>query len=319
MLRWIYDRDIYLDPVVMSTTWSGDTKQAFRVLELKISNTEDGKTPVLNIEKGKALQFMYDDEEVFRGVIFQHHLDIDGIMRITAYDENVYLTKNMDSKKFNNKTASAIIKSLCNEFAIPIGEITDTGYVISKIILRDKTLWNMMNTALMETEKHTGKKYYIYAAQGQLNLRERKENKAEDWVLENGFNILKASHSASIEDLRNQVKVVSGDQDKNPVSKTVKNDDAISAYGLMQHLESTDGNKSSSDVEQLAKQLLQQYDLVKEEVDVEALGAVNVTAGTTVQVKESMTQLDGAFTVITDSHTFENQTHTMRLTLDKLS
>ncbi|MFS1511094.1 hypothetical protein VQL36_01460 [Chengkuizengella sp. SCS-71B] len=313
-----YNNDIYLDPIVTSITWSGDSKQAFRKLELQLSNTTNGKEPTVSIEKGKLLKFSKDSEELFRGVIFSHSIQADGNMSVTAYDENIYLTKNVDTKKFTNMTASSIIKQLCNDFGISFGSIEDTGYVFPKLIMRNKTLWDMMNTTLTETNKQIGRRFILFSKEGKLQLIERKRNVVE-WSLQNGFNILNASSSESIEDVRNQVKVISGDHEDQPISTVVENQTLINNYGLMQHIEESDVDQNSSQVQQLANQLLKDLSKVNEEAEIEALGNEEVIAGSVIHVSETMTNLTGNYHISTDTHTFQDKVHRMRLKVENLS
>ena len=311
-------QDIYITPIVKSVKWSGDIKQAYRTLEVEISNTIDGIKPAILFESGRNLRLAYKDDyyngQVFTGVIFGSNIDIDGQMTITAYDENVYLTKNIDTRIFRKLTAAAIVKRLCNDFGIPMGEVTDTGFVIPKLILRDKTLYDMMITALTETEKHTGKRFILYSWDGSLQLRERKQQSVQ-WVLENGTNILNASYSQSIEDLKTQVKVVGGDVEKNPIVATVKNDALIKCYGVMQHLENADADATQSQINQLANQLLTDLGTIADEANLDCLGFADVISGTSIYVKEAMTGIVGSYYVSSDVHTLENGLHTMSVKL----
>ncbi|NDI34575.1 XkdQ/YqbQ family protein [Chengkuizengella sediminis] len=313
-----YNNDMYLDPLVTSITWSGDSKQAFRKLELQLSNTTNGKEQTVFIEKGKLLKFSKDDEELFRGVIFSHSIQADGNMSVTAYDENIYLTKNVDTKKFTNMTASSIIKQLCNDFGISFGSIEDTGYVFPKFIMRNKTLWDMMNTALTETSKQIGRRFILFSKEGKLQLIERKKNIVE-WALQNGFNILNASYAESIEDVRNQVKVISGDLEDQPIATIVEDQSLIKNVGLMQHIEESDVDQNTSQAQQLANQMLKDLSKVSEEAEIEALGNEAVVAGSVIYVSETMTKISGDFHIVTDTHTFQDKVHRMRLKVDKLS
>ncbi|MGF9711618.1 XkdQ/YqbQ family protein [Paenibacillus naphthalenovorans] len=314
MISVIYNNDVYLDPVVTSVTWSGDITQAARRLEVSLKNTVDGVKQALEIELGRELRLYSDGDELFRGIIFAHDINARGDMTITAYDEAIYLTKNMDTRKFTAMTASSIIRQLCTEFGVEIGEIADTSYVIPKLILRDKTLWDMMTIALTETRKQNGRRFWLTARAGALSLIERGEKRV-DWILENGTNILDASYSQSIEDMRNQVRVIGGDEDKAPISVTVKDSALIDRFGTMQHLERMGSDAKQAEVAQLARQLLDQLSKITDEARVEALGNVEVTAGTAVYVIEEMTRIVGGFYVITDSHTWRNGVHRMSLTV----
>lgn len=299
---------------VQSVTWSGDITQAARKLDVSLVNTTDGRTQARRIEHGKELRLLYDGRELFRGPVFTWNINARGRMSVTAYDENTYLTRNQDTRRFVNMTASAIVMQLCEEFDIPTGTIADTGYVIPKLIFPNKSLWEMMVTALTVTRKQTGRRYFITSREGRLHLLERKEQVVR-WVLENGRNILDASYSQSIEDMRTQVKVIGGDPEKNPIIATVKNDALIAKFGIMQHLENADPDMTRSQIEQLARQLLADLGTIDDVATIEALGNVEVTAGTAIYVRESMTGIVGGYYVSTDEHTFQNGKHTMSITL----
>lgn len=300
--------------LVERATWSGDVTQAARKLDVSLVNTVDGRTQAMRIEHGKELRLIYDGRELFRGVVFAHRIDDHGMMTVTAYDENTYLTRNYDTRKFAKMTASGIVKRLCNDFGIATGTIADTGYVIPKLVLRDKSIWDMMTIALTYSRKQTGRRFFIYSREGKLYLSERKDAVVR-WVLENGRNITSASYSQSIEDMRTQVKVIGGDPEKKPIIATVKNDALIKRFGIMQHLENVDPDMTRSQVEQRAKQLLAELGTVDDDARVDALGNPEVVAGAAVYVRESMTGIVGGFYVSTDSHTFANGNHTMSLTL----
>lgn len=312
MVSVLYDNDVYLDPIVTSVTWSGEINRAFRKLEVTIKNTIDGRSQAFNIELGKELRLYSDDNELFRGIIFAHDIDAKANMTITAYDENVYLVKNQDTSIFRNMTASSIIREICANFGIPTGEIADTGYVIPKLLLRDKSLFEMMTIALTETRKQTGRRFLISAKAGALYLTERGD-KAVDWVLDDATNILDASYAQSIEDLRNQVRVVGGDLEKNPLEAIVKDDALIGRFGLLQHHEVANADAKQAEIEQKARQLLEQLSKINDQASISAIGNVEVTAGTAVYVKESLTAILGGFYVVSDIHTWSNGVHRMDL------
>lgn len=300
--------------LVESAEWSGDVTQAARKLDVSFINTVDGRTQAKKIEHGRELRLVYDGRELFRGVIFAHRIDDRGRMTATAYDENTYLTRNYDTRRFANAKASDIVRRLCGDFGIAVGTIADTGYVIPKLILRDKSLWEMMITALTYTQKQTGRRFIITSREGRLHLHERKDQVVR-WLIESGRNITNASYSQSIEDMRTQVKVIGGDPEKAPVIATAKDDALIARFGIMQHLENVDPDMTRSQVEQRAKQLLVELGTIDDNAQVTALGNPDVIAGSAVYARESMTGIVGGYYVSADHHTFARGNHTMTLTL----
>ncbi|MEF2967470.1 hypothetical protein V3851_16710 [Paenibacillus sp. M1] len=308
-------QNVQLDPIVKSVNWSGDIKQAARKLVVEISNTRDLRKLFMTFEKGAELRLILNGkQELFRGVLFADQINAKGQMTLTAYDENIYLTKSTDTKIFRGQSASAIVSKLCSEFSIPTGEIQDTGYVIPKLVFREKTLFEMMVTALTETQKQNGQHFWITSREGKLELRARKEQKGK-WVLENGVNVLDASYSQSIEETRTQTKVIGGDGEKKEISATAKDGELIKRFGIMQHLEKPDKDMTRSQMEQRAKQLLKDLATIEDEARIECLGISDVVSGSCVYVREAVTGILGGYYISSDEHRFENGSHTMSLTL----
>lgn len=302
--------------LVESLSWSGDVNRAYRSIDVRLANAYYGRyTRLVGIRLGGEVRLYNYGKELFRGRVFQDEIDNHGRHRFVAYDPNIYLVKNADARKFKKVKASDIVKRLCNDFGVPIGSIEDTGYVIPKLYFQDgSTLWDMMITALTETEKHTGKRFFIINRQGRLELRRRSKH-VSFWVVENGRNILEASYSRSIEDLKTQVKVVGGN-DKREFTATVKNDDLIKEFGRLQHYERfSDKDITSAQVKQKASTLLKQLGTIDDVGVITALGNDEVISTTAVYVREETTRMTGAYYVASDNHIFTAGTHTMSLTL----
>lgn len=312
----MYDGKYWIEPIVKSVKWAGDSSLPYRELTLSLINTTDDAEQVIRFELGKEIRFYIDDVGLFRGVIFSYSIDDSGNTTLTAYDENVYLTKNSDTRKFTKMTASAIVKDICTAFGIPTGSIADTGYVIPRMIMRETDLWSMIVTALNETRKQNGRKFRVYAAGGKLYLSEKKDTVVR-WMLEDGVNILTAERSQSIDDLRTSVKIIGGDDEDKPISVTEKNSTLAVKYGTMQHVERADSKLNKSQIQQLAKQRLKELGQVAEEVTVEALGNFEVISGVAVYAFESMTGIAGGYYVTADTHTFEDGVHRMDVTLSR--
>ncbi|WP_444860581.1 C40 family peptidase [Peribacillus simplex] len=306
---------VKLTDLVTSVEWSGETTQASRTCEVSLNNTVNGATKAVDVEVGKDIRFYVDGTEVFRGVIFNTEIASDGSFSFTAYDYNHYLTKNSDSIKFVKQKASQIIRTICKKFDIPYGDIDDTGYVIPKLILRNKTIYDMITIALTETRKKTGRVFMLGNEGGKLVLHEKK-SQVKRLIIKDGSNLLSANYSESIEDLRNSVRLTgkSGEESK---GVTVSDSDSIKKYGLMREKDH-ESEKSDAQLKPIANALLKELNKVAKESSVEALGDKSIISGKMVQVSEKMTGVSGGFYVITDSHTFDpNGLHSMDLTVSK--
>jgi cell wall-associated NlpC family hydrolase len=305
----------YLTPFVTGITWSGDITEASRSCEISLNNTKNGTTQAIKIELGRSIRLRVDGDEVFRGVVFGTEFSSDGSLRITVRDYNHYLTKNTDSQKFVKMKASEIVKSICKKYGIDYGNIDDTGYVIPKLILRDKTIYDMIVIALTETRQKTGKVFLLTNEKGKLVLRERRKQ-VKRLLISDGSNILGASMTTSIEDLRNSVRYT-GKSGPDAKGVTVSDSDSVKKYGLMREKQD-DSEKTDAKLKPIATALLKELNKVATESNVDVIGHKDIFAGTMVQVTEKMTGLSGGFYVVTDSHNFEpSGGHTMSLGISK--
>lgn len=316
-LRYFASSSSYLDftQLIKSVTWSGETVQASRKCDVSLHNTLDGISKAVTVELGKEIRLFNNGDEIFRGVIFETDVSSDGSFSLVANDYNHYLVKNTDSQKFVKQKASQIIRTLCARYGIAYGTIDDTGYIIPKLILRDKTLYNMMTIALTETRKKTGKVFFLGNEKGKLVLRERK-NQVKRLVIRDGSNLLSANYTESIEDLRNSVRVT-GKSGEDAKGVSTSDSASIKKYGLMREKQH-DGEKTDSQLKPIAAALLSELNKVSKESNVDAFGDSSIIAGKSVQISEKMTGISGGFYVITDSHTFEaNGIHKMSLKVSK--
>ena len=77
--------------------------------------------------EGDPVAFYYDGKCIFKGYVFTKKRNKSlPVITVTCYDQLRYL-KNKFSYVFTEKTAAQIIKSLCNDFNLEIGNIEDTG------------------------------------------------------------------------------------------------------------------------------------------------------------------------------------------------
>ena len=297
-------------------TWSGDLATAGRSVTINIRNTAEGDKPIIDTPKlGRRVQCYKRGKRFFVGYIFDVQKDSNGSVTLEAHDSNVYLAKNKDSMKFSKKKASQIVKEICSKYGIAVGQIDDTGYVIPTLIFRQKTLFEMIHTALTETRKKTNKIYIVGNENGKLTLKERK-TQTTALVISDGTNIFSATHSENMEDLRNSVKVTgkSGEDAKGAIADDAK---SIKEHGLMRETQH-EGELLDNETIAVAKALLTELNQTKKEMAVSCIGDTSAISGNSVYVYERMIGLEGHYYVSADTHTFTpNGLHTMELTLSR--
>ncbi|WP_438824068.1 XkdQ/YqbQ family protein [Bacillus sp. JJ1503] len=295
-----------------SVDWSGHSEKPNRQITLSLKNTLDGRSQEVEFLNGGRIEFRNHSKVNFIGVIFSTDISENGDMHITAYDENIYLLKSVETRKFSKMKASDIAKRLCADFGIPAGQIADTGYVIPTLICREKSLYEILLMALTVTRNQTGKRFFIWSKNGRLMITTG-SGQVSKYMIEAGTNILNANYSQSIEETKTRVKVFGGKDGKFVAS--ARNGTLENEIGIMQVVEKMNEDATKSQVEQRAKQLLKERAVIDDQATVTALGIDEIITGTAVYVREPMTGIIGGYYVTNDSHRYENGSHIMTLQL----
>lgn len=307
-------RDLDITEFVESVNWSGSLTDPYRTLSIQLMNTVDGRNSFLTFSNGDTIQFGVDGKRVFIGTLFAFAKDTTGKVSLTCYDRNIYLMKSHAIRSFKNKKASDIIKSIAKDFNIPVGDIEDTGYVIPALILRNNSLYDMINKALTLSQNQNGKRFWLSSVEGKLTLKQH-QNNVNPWVIRVGENLTSANYSLSIEDTKNAVQVTGG-KDKKLVH-SVKNSNSQKQFGVMQHVEEMDEKATLSQVKQRADSLLKELNVINDDASISSIGIVEAVKGSGIYVYEPMTGLVGGYYISADSHDFVDGMHTMNLEISK--
>ena len=79
--------------------------------------------------------------------------------------------KNKDTKVYEGKTASQFTKMIADDYALNVGTLEDTGYVIESRVEENTSLFEMIANALDLTLTNTGEMYVLYDDFGKLTLK----------------------------------------------------------------------------------------------------------------------------------------------------
>lgn len=121
-------------------------------------------------QEGDPVGFYYDNKLVFAGYVFSKKCEREHFIDVTCYDQLRYL-KNKYTYVFEKKTATQIIKSLCNDFSLQCGTFDDTKYVIPAIVEENKAALDIILDVVEETLVNTGEMYVLYDDGGKLQLK----------------------------------------------------------------------------------------------------------------------------------------------------
>lgn len=292
--------------LLINVTWSGDYKSCARKLEFSlISSPMDKNIPKVDIPIMSIISFYEDDNELFRGFVYEREKSSDNAMSFLCYDYCAKLNDIKVSKNIKNQTASTIYNNFLTEYGLNKGDIIQTNTGVTKVFL-GVTAYDMIMTAYTEEAKNTGKKYMLYSKGNKFYSDEKGIVKLK-LSFEEGKNILSSSFKESVSNMVNKVLIV--DENGNKVSE-VKNDEWLKTYGLFQDVyKQQEGKDSNAEAKAMLKDIEQTCSLT-------GFGDTTCITGMGVQVKDSHTGLVGLFYIDSDTHTWEGGNYTIDLELN---
>lgn len=292
--------------LLINVTWSGDYKSCARKLEFSlISSASDINIPKVDIPLMSVISFYEDDNELFKGFVYEREKSSDNSMSFLCYDYCAKLNDIKVSYNIKNETASSIYNKFLTEYKLNKGDIVQANTKIKKVFL-GTTAYDMIMTAYTEEAKKTGKKYMVYSKGDKFYASEKGIVKLK-LAFEEGKNILSSSFKESVSNMVNKVLIV--DDNGNKVSE-VKNDDWLKTYGLFQEVYKKQEDK---DANAEAKAMLNG---IEQSCSLSGFGDTTCITGYGVQVKDSHTGLVGLFYIDSDTHTWEGGKYSIDLELN---
>lgn len=122
-------------------------------------------------------------------------------------DNCIYLSNSKDSFSYKKKTATQIFKDCCKRAGLTVGSAVDTGKKISELVKSNSTYWDVIQEALSETYKSTGRRYYVRSEKGKIYLWQRKDVNTMP-ELSVATNTETYEQTRSIYDTRTRIKLI---------------------------------------------------------------------------------------------------------------
>ena len=248
---------------VGTLSWHNSVAEISTTMEFDMpKNDAKYLTDLIITPKEGDIVRMVTNEEIFRGVIITVNDGDEFVIKCTVADMGWYLNKTEQTYQFEEIRADDAIKELCADLCINLVCIPTLTNIISHIYF-DKTV----SAIIAEILSECGDNYnYDFTPQG-LRIYEIGEFYAYP-EFRTASNIRKLqsfdfhgelTHSISIEDMRNSVKVVS-DKDNCYTELVVKqNNELINQYGFLQQIVKIDTDNENpemiaqSKIDELAK------------------------------------------------------------------
>lgn len=274
------------------------------------------KTPGLSFQEGDPCRFSVDGTPIFYGFVFEKARKggMDQVITITVYDQLYYL-KNKDTYVYSNKTAAAVIRMIAEDFQLNVGALADTGYTIASRVEDNKTLFDIIQTALDETLKATSQMYVLYDDVGKLTLKNIGDMK---------LGLLVDNETAGDFDYKTSIasqtydKVKLSYENKDTGKREIfiaQDGSSINQWGVLQYYEKID---STANAKAMADALLSLYNTKTRTLKLkDVLGDVRVRAGTMLVVMLGLGDMNLSSYLMVEQvkHTFSNEQHVMDLNM----
>lgn len=310
-----------ITPLLTRCTWSGSRLQVARRLEFEfVQDDRDPNIPVVEFENGYTVRGFNDnaksfddtDNMEFIGNIYRiERSRKNGSVSIIALDHLHVLGVSKTTRKFSGAKPEDIAGQICQELGVKAGAFAKTNTPVD-FIANAKTGYQIIQAAYFEAGKKTKKKYHPIMNGDKLDVIEKGElikdkETGENYIADSAVNMTDSVYKESIEKLINQILVV---DDKGNTVSIQKDEDSIKKYSMFQDVYKTDPNK---DTQTEIKDILE-----KNKIDrggyITVLGDYRVKSSYSIVVKDSL--FKGQFWIKSDTHTFIDGKHEMKLELE---
>lgn len=306
-------KTIDMTNLVQSVRWSGRKGSSARTITVAMID-DDGYRHArsgIDVADGNQCVFLVDGKERFRGILMNQNQGDNKQLKFKAYDNGIYLANNKDTFVYKNKTADQVFSDVCSRFGIPTGEIAKCSYKIPELTKSKTTGQDAVLDALSLDYKATGTRHFISSDKGKLSLFQRKDQ-VISFVVDGDANLYGYSYTKSIESIKTRVMMIS----KEGTTLAEKSNSSLEQkIGIFQEIQQPDESLTKAQVKDLVGSVLDTLDDPEETLMLNILGDPDVISGKAILVKIPHLDISRAYYVDSDDHTFEDNMHTMSLTL----
>lgn len=306
-------KTIDMTNLVQSVRWSGRKGSSARTITVTMID-DDGYRHArsgIDVADGNQCVFLVDGKERFRGILMNQNQGDNKQLKFKAYDNGIYLANNKDTFVYKNKTADQVFSDVCSRFGIPTGEVAKCSYKIPEFTKSKTTGQDAVLDALSLDYKATGTRHFISSDKGKLSLLQRKDQ-VISFVVDGDANLYGYSYTKSIESIKTRVKMIS----KEGTTLAEKSNSSLEQkIGIFQEIQQPDESLTKAQVKDLVGSVLDTLDDPEETLTLNILGDPDVISGKAILVKIPHLGISRAYYVDSDDHAFEDNMHTMSLTL----
>ncbi|WP_395754087.1 XkdQ/YqbQ family protein [Megasphaera sp. UBA4352] len=299
-------------------TWEGSRLQVARKLTFSyVQDARDPNLPNYVINCGETV-YGYDEDGnlQFQGNVYSVEKNVQqSTVTVMAYDNLFILCRSKTTRKFTDMLAEDIAKEVCSELGIKVGKLAETGKKVS-FIAQEKTGYQIIMIAYTDAANqiNTQKEnkddpdvlFHPVMRGDELNVIKKGEL-IEGMEANQYINIENSQYKESIESMVNSVMIT--DQQGNVTGYQTK-DEWIQKYSMVQDVYKKNPNDNTQEA---INKLFHGPDRTG---IIDMLGNYAAKSSYSIQIKDILTELCGKFWIKSDTHTFENGIHEMRLEIE---
>lgn len=270
----------------------------------------------INFHEGDNICIKTGKNNIFFGYIFTKKIIDNEIISIVAYNSIRYFITR-DTYIYKNKTASQVLKMICADFGLKIGDIEETGYIIPYRIEENQTILDIIYTALDLTKRFNNKDYILFDDFGKISLKSY-ENMKLPILIDCDKYAINYYHTTSIDkNVYNSIKVYVKNKKTKVISTYLEEDiNNKNKWGTLRRFERLSNDFNNIQAKNYAKNILDIYNKINENVEIVCFGDERLKAGNLISVvinKKSRYML-----VKECIHTIKNNEHIMKLILSNI-
>ncbi len=299
-------------------TWEGSRLQVARKLTFSyVQDARDPNLPNYVINCGETV-YGYDEDGnlQFQGNVYSIEKDVQqSTVTVTAYDNLFILCRSKTTRKFTDMLAEDIAKAVCSELGIKAGKLAETGKKVS-FIAQEKTGYQIIMIAYTDAAKqinaHKENKddpdvlFHPIMRGDELDVIKKGEL-IEGLAADQYVNIENSQYKESIEDMVNSIMIT--DQQGNVTGYQTK-DEWIQKYSMVQDVYKTNPNDNAQEA------INKIFHGPDRSGIIQMTGSYAAKSSYSIQIRDILTELCGKFWIKSDTHTFENGIHEMRLEIE---
>lgn len=299
-------------------TWEGSRLNVARKLVFSyLQDARDPNLPNYVIGCGETI-YGYDESGTlqFQGNVYCIEKNIQqSIVTVTCYDNLFILCRSKTTRKFTDMLAEDIAKAVCQELGIKVGNLAQTGKKVS-FIAQERTGYQIIMIAYTDAANQINAAkankddpdvlFHPIMNGDQLDVI-KKGSLIEGFEADQYINIENSEYKESIEAMVNSVMIT--DEQGNVTGYQTK-DDWIKKYSMVQDVYKTNPNDNTKE------QINKLFKGPERSSVLEMLGNYAAKSSYSITIKDILTELCGKFWIKSDTHTFENGIHEMKLEIE---